>query len=218
MRRASCHGTKIGKFVGPPSAARLGRASHWVGSVVGSACTERALREGTGVASEAVFGFVGVVLGSLTTSVLTIYKERLVGRRDVAMRDRQYERDRKAAREAFQRESTLALQSAVTDMIEAVYAELDRVLVEFQQGGQWPAREWKTPTAVGWSVAVLRLESSRARVFDDELRSLAAELRNVAGDSIWAESLESARQFSERLEPLQVRFNEVVGRVLPALY
>jgi len=170
------------------------------------------------VASEAVFGFVGVVLGSLTTSVLTIYKERLVGRRDVAMRDRQYERDRKAAREAFQRESTLALQSAVTDMIEAVYAELDRVLVEFQQGGQWPAREWKTPTAVGWSVAVLRLESSRARVFDDELRSLAAELRNVAGDSIWAESLESARQFSERLEPLQVRFNEVVGRVLPALY
>ena len=155
---------------------------------------------------------------SLTTSVLTIYKERLAGRRDTAMRDQQYQRERKAAREAFQRESILALQSAVTELAEAAYAELDRVLTESQRGGQWPAREWKTPTAVRWSAAVLRLESSRARVFDDELRSLAAQLRNLAGDSVWAGSLDSAMQASQPLESLLIRFHDVVARALPALY
>jgi hypothetical protein len=103
-------------------------------------------------------------------------------------------------------------------MIAAVYGELDRVLVEFQQTRQWPARQWETPTAVGWSQAVLRLEASRARVFDDQLRSLAAELRTVAGDSVWAASLDSAKQISRRLDPLHVQFNEAVSRTLPSLY
>jgi hypothetical protein len=40
------------------------------------------------VAGEALFGFVGVVLGFLTTSVLTIYKDRLAARHDIAIRDR----------------------------------------------------------------------------------------------------------------------------------
>jgi|SRR5215472_9454078 len=65
------------------------------------------------MASQAIFGFIGVILGSLTTSVLTIYRERLATRRELTIRDQQYERDRKAARDTFQRESILALQSAV---------------------------------------------------------------------------------------------------------
>jgi hypothetical protein len=150
----------------------------------------------------AVFGFIGVILGSVTTLILTIYKERVTSQREIAMRDRQYDRDRKAARDVFQRESILALQSAVTDLVTAAFSELDRVLAEFERTGQWPVREWKTPTAVGWSAAVLKLESSRAQVFNGELRSLAAELRTVAGDAIWAKSLESAMQSDQRLEPL----------------
>lgn len=62
-------------------------------------------------------------------------------------------------------------------MIEAAYGELVRMLAVFRETNQWPARKWETPTAVGWSAAVLKLESSRVRVFDDELRSLATELR-----------------------------------------
>jgi hypothetical protein len=44
--------------------------------------------------SSAVFGLVGVLLGSLSTSLLTIYRERLTTRREQAARDEQYERDR----------------------------------------------------------------------------------------------------------------------------
>ncbi|WP_424528397.1 hypothetical protein ACOZ38_02065 [Sphaerisporangium viridialbum] len=168
--------------------------------------------------AEALFGFLGVVLGTLSTSALTIYKERLTTRREAQLRDRQYERERQLARDAFQRDSILALQSAVADLLKSVYAELDRIIAIEKESGRWPARQWETPTAVGWSEALLSLELSQARVFDDELRSLAAELRSTAGDSIWAKSLEEAREFSERLEPLQVRFNEAVARVLPSLY
>jgi hypothetical protein len=144
----------------------------------------------------AIFGFAGVVLGSLTTSILTIYRERLVNQRESTVREQQYQRERKAVRDAFQRESVLALQSAVTDLIGAAYAELDRLLDEFRETGEWKARQWETPTAVGWSTALLRLESSRARVFDEEMRVLAEELRTVAGNAVWAKDLESAKEES----------------------
>jgi hypothetical protein len=166
----------------------------------------------------AIFGFAGVVLGSLTTSILTIYRERLVNQRESTVREQQYQRERKAVRDAFQRESVLALQSAVTDLIGAAYAELDRLLDEFRETGEWKARQWETPTAVGWSTALLRLESSRARVFDEEMRVLAEELRTVAGNAVWAKDLESAKEESQPLEPLLGRFNAAVTGILPNLY
>jgi hypothetical protein len=68
------------------------------------------------MAAEAVFGVVGVLLGSVSTSVVAVYRERLVGRRDREARDHQREQESKARREAFQRESVLALQDAVADL------------------------------------------------------------------------------------------------------
>lgn len=52
----------------------------------------------------AVFGFAGVLVGSAGTSIVTIYKEVITTRREAAQRDRQYERERTAARDTFQRE------------------------------------------------------------------------------------------------------------------
>lgn len=168
--------------------------------------------------SSAVFGLVGVLLGSLTTSIMTIYRERLTTHREQVARDEQYERDRKAARDTFQRDSILALQAAISDLIRAAYQELDRVLAELKRTGDWPARIWETPTATGWSDAVLRLELAQARVFDDRLRSLGAELRDLAGKSIWAESLEASKRHSRRMEPVYLQFNEAITNVLPSLY
>jgi len=168
--------------------------------------------------SSAVFGLVGVILGSLSTSILTIYRERLTTRREQLARDEQYERDRKSVRDAFQRDSILALQAAISDLIRAAYQELDRVLAELERTGNWTARTWETPTATGWSDAVLRLESAQARVFDDRLRSLAAKLRDLAGKSIWAESLADSKQHSQEMEPVYRRFNRVITDILPSLY
>lgn len=166
----------------------------------------------------AIFGFIGVVFGSISTAVLTIYKERVTGRREIEQRDRQYERDRKTVRDVFQRDSILALQASVTSLISAAYGELDRLLGMYRETGRWETRSWDTPTAQDWSSALLGLENARARVFDDELRMLAAELRERAGNSIWADSRDTAQEYSGPLEALNTRFNDAVRRVLPPLY
>ena len=92
------------------------------------------------------------------------------------------------------------------------------MISEFKSTSAWPIRTWETPTAKNWSAAILRLESSRARVFDGELRMLATEVRKHAGDSVWAGSPDVAKRHSQRLEPLQSRLHEVVTRILPTLY
>jgi hypothetical protein len=166
----------------------------------------------------AIFGFIGVVFGSLSTAVLTIYKERVTGRRALEQRDRQYERDRPTVRDVFQRDSILALQTSVTSLIGAAYAELDRLLAVYRETGTWEARTWETPTATDWSSALLNLENARARVFDDEIRQIAVELRDGAANSNWAASRESAEEHSRQLEPLNTRFNDAVRRALRPLY
>jgi hypothetical protein len=103
-------------------------------------------------------------------------------------------------------------------LIRAAYTELDRILAELNQTGHWTARKWETPTATGWSDAVLRLELAQARVFDDQLRSLAAELRTLAGASIWANSLAASKRHSQKMEPVYLQFNEAITSALPSLY
>ncbi|TDB75199.1 hypothetical protein E1264_40140 [Actinomadura sp. KC216] len=106
----------------------------------------------------------GVLLGSLITSVLTIYKDKLAARREIGLRDQQYQRDRVTERNAFQRDNICALQ----------------------------------------------LELSRARVLDQQLRDMADQLRSIVGVAIRAPDPAKARELSEQLEPLQMRFNEAM--------
>ncbi|MEV6039280.1 hypothetical protein AB0L65_49665 [Nonomuraea sp. NPDC052116] len=168
--------------------------------------------------SEALSGLIGVLVGSVITAIVTIYAEHQKGKREAAQSERQHERERRSARDTFQRDSILTLQTAVADLIKSAYEELDRVIAIAKETGQWPARQWETPTAVGWSTALVLLKSSRARVFNEEIRSLAKELQKAAGDSIWAKSMDEAEQHSKHLEPLLDRFNDAVARTLPSLY
>jgi hypothetical protein len=138
----------------------------------------------------------------------------VTGRREIETREQQYERERRTAREIFQRDSILALQSA----IGTAYDELDRLLAEYHETGVWRTRTWETPTAKDWSADLLSLEAARARVFDDELRMLAEELRDAAGRSVWADSRESAEENTKPLESLNRAFNDRVHRCLPSLY
>jgi hypothetical protein len=170
------------------------------------------------MAAEAVFGFVGVILGSVSTVILTVYREQLVSKRERDMRHDQREQERKDQRDSFQRKSILALQGAVSDLVKAVFDEQDRMLTVMEQTNIWPARRWETPTAIGWVDAEQRLQVSRARVFGEELRNLAGELRAVAMKSVWATSLDEAKSLNLQLEQLHVRFNDVVSQSLPELY
>jgi hypothetical protein len=137
----------------------------------------------------AVFGFLGVLLGSAITAVVTLCRDQLTIRHEREARQAQREREREDRREAFQRESLLALQTALSELVRAAYREQDRMLAEMQRTGSWPVRRWETPTAEGWSDAYIQVQALRARVFDDELRSLAGEVAEGSG-SIWSETIE----------------------------
>ena len=61
--------------------------------------------------ASAIFGFVGVLLGSLMTSILTIYKDKLAARREIDLRDQQYQRDRRPVGRWFPGSGLLACSS-----------------------------------------------------------------------------------------------------------
>jgi hypothetical protein len=168
--------------------------------------------------ASAVYGFIGVLLGSATTAVLTVYHELVTSRRERDAREHQRAQQLKDQRDAFQRQSLLALQDAVSDLVKAVFNEQDRMLAEMQRTGNWPARRWETPTASGWEDAELRLQASRARVFDDGLRDLTREIHAVAKKGIWASGLDEAKDLNPQLEQGYQHFNDLVARALPRLY
>jgi hypothetical protein len=170
------------------------------------------------MALEALYGFIGVLLGSATTAVLTIYQERLVSTREREARSHQQDQERNDQRNTFQRQSMLALQDATSDLVKAVYNEQDRMLGEMRKTKKWPSRQWETPTAVGWEDANLLLQISRARVFDEPIRDLASDIRDKARDCIYATSLEEAKELNRQLRELYARFNDMISGLLPGLY
>ncbi|WP_327001981.1 hypothetical protein OHA72_43705 [Dactylosporangium sp. NBC_01737] len=169
------------------------------------------------MAAEAVFGLIGVLLGSVSTSVVAVYQVQLAGRREREARDHERAEASRARRDAFQRESITALQDAAADMIKAVYDELDRQLAQMRQTSSWPARRWETPTAAGWADAEIRLQVARARVFDDDVRTLARDTRAMARQAVWAATLEEAKEANHLLDELYARFNDLVAQSLRQL-
>ncbi len=170
------------------------------------------------MAVDALVGLVGVALGAASTSILTIYKERFTARREREAREDQRRREREDERNIFQRESILALQSAVSDLVKSVYDEQDRMLVEMEKTNCWPARRWETPTAAGWAGAEIRLEMLRVRVFDKDLSELAGQVRAASKESVWAENIDDAKRSNRLLEQLFREFNGTAGKSLPKLY
>ena len=170
------------------------------------------------MAAEAIYGFIGVLLGSATTAALTVYRERLLSAREREARQHQREQDRSDQRNAFQRQSLLALQDAVSDMIKAVYSEQDRMLQELRRADRWPARQWETPTTAVWEDANLQLQVARARVFDEAIRDTATDIGEVARESIYAAGLDEAQQSNVRLRELNRNLNNLIANTLPKLY
>jgi hypothetical protein len=166
----------------------------------------------------AIYGLIGVLLGSVTTAVLTMYQEWRVGSREREARQHQRDRDREDQRNTFQRQSLLALQDAVSDLVKALFNEQDRMLEEMQRTDKWPARQWETPTATGWEDAELRLQVSRARVFNEELRELSRAIYVTANDAVWASSLDEAKGLTGPLVREVERFNDLIANALPKLY
>jgi hypothetical protein len=168
--------------------------------------------------ASAILALVGVLVGSVLATVAPVLQERVISKREHRIREAQRRQDRQDQRDAFQRQSLRALQYAVSDLVKAVFREQDRMLKELRRTDSWPARQWETPTATGWVDAELRLQVSRAQVFNEPLRDLASEIHEVAKKSVWASSPDEAENLGAQLEQGHQRFHDLVAKEFPNLY
>ena len=163
--------------------------------------------------SNALIGFLGVILGSVTTSVLTALSLDVSGRPmrncalvSVLMNGAPFnERACCHYRTLFRHSSRLSTTSKI---------ECCRSGSALGRG----SRTWLTPTATGWQSVELRVETMAARVFDDDLRSISAAICTASRDAVWASSAEDSEHAGGEMKALNRRFNLRLSSVLPDLY
>jgi hypothetical protein len=66
--------------------------------------------------------------------------------------------------------------------------------------------------------AEFRLQVACARVFDEELRDLARHIRSIGMQSIWANTLDKAKDINGPLEQENERFHLLMANALYKLY
>jgi hypothetical protein len=166
----------------------------------------------------AVIGFLGVVVGAVVTGYVTLRQTQLATAREREARQAEREQARKDVRDAFQRENLLALQDAVMDMRKATTDEFERKLANEKDAGYWYTRDFGEPLPADWTEADMRVSKLRARVFDDDLRSLVEEFRQMSGLAITAQEAGKAFDRFNEADALTHRINHQIGLLLPDLF
>lgn len=157
----------------------------------------------------AVAAAAGVVAGALISSVGVVLGERLVGRREREARQAQRQQQLDDQHAAFQRDTILALQEAIGDLWSQSADAYNKAALKQAQTGEWPRTD--LTIVPNFNKASAQVNALRARVFDDELRSLANEVVRAiwAGIEVddWSQQPEHMIAAREPLNRLQERIN-----------
>ena len=164
----------------------------------------------------AVAGAAGVVAGALISSVEVLFRERLVGRREREAQQAQRQQLLDDQRATFQRDTILALQQAIGDLWSQSADAYNRAALQQAETGEWPPMD--LTVVPNFNKASAQINALRARVFDDELRSLVAEVVKAiwAGVEVDDWSQQEEHMIAAR-EPMN-RLQEQVNSQLKSLY
>jgi hypothetical protein len=157
--------------------------------------------------STAVWGFLGVVLGGVLTGTMSLWQVQLVTRREREAREALREQERRDRRDAFQRETILAVQDAV--------AEYWPTMTDAARLREQPAPSIWSPAAraLHWRINMLR-----ARIFDEELRQLVAELQGGIYRVVKAEDLDSIETYAIEADRLTKQMYNRMNLLLKDLF
>lgn len=165
--------------------------------------------------SAAVWGFLGVVLGGVLTGAVSLWQAQLMTKREREARATLREQERKDRRDAFQRETLLALQDATHVVLRLLHVEEERRSIEARTSGTSCPPQHYQPA---WGEALQQTSRLQARIFDDQLRPLVREFRGHAGDAFAANTeAEISAELAKALE-LNRRMNLRIGELLPDLF
>jgi hypothetical protein len=166
---------------------------------------------------QAVLGFVGVVLGGAIVGGVALRQVQLVTDREREARQVERELARKDARDVFQRQTVLALQDAVADLLRMVVHLHDEAVNAEEKTGHWSAPSRFDELPADFEEHFVCVQGLRARVFDDGLRRLVAELNTAALGALHAGDREHAADLmvglTETDEQLQERLHVLLNEL-----
>jgi hypothetical protein len=162
---------------------------------------------------QAALTFLGVVLGAVIGGGVTLWQTYLAAQREREGRQIERAQGRKDAHDAFQRDAILALQSALEDYWQVVTDWLNQVTGATTAEGEQPPTRPPYELRLRTHAASGRLASTRAHVFDDELRRLAKRVDHqgifvTAAKSVdlkrkgWSNGADELEKFHDRVNVL----------------
>lgn len=136
----------------------------------------------------AVWGFVGVIIGGLITGYFTNRAEQIRADKEAQLDGAKRRDDRRIERDRFQRETLLALQEAITQLIA--------VQIEFHvrhEGG--PSRSDLPERYRAATAAVIAL---RSRIADDTIRTSVVDFLAAASAQTGAATADASNEGLDR--------------------
>jgi hypothetical protein len=178
-------------------------------SLKSAGCNHRATRGGGEAVSEAVIGFLGVLIGAIIAGAVTLLGEQFALKREREARQAERDQQWQDRHDTFQLNTLLALQDAVSAMRKAVYADFERK-TEFMAEHQ----VWLSGVSVllpkDWAEADDLLIRLKVRVDDDNLQMLVEQYREV---SSWAMTAEEQSVADSQSTAVSVRLEEINARI-----
>ena len=166
----------------------------------------------------AVIGLLGALVGGLVTGGVTLMRERLLAKREREARERARERELEDRRHAFQRESLLALQEALRELANARNDDYEQRRGGTHTTGSWKRLQENELFSKELRVARARCWEFHARIFDEEARTLVAEIINRSRDVPKASSVEEAAGIIDEINRLYHRFQARFNALLRTLF
>jgi len=109
------------------------------------------------------------------------------------------------------------LQDALAEIYRCVARDQDEKLIT-RRGAPWPDRSIDVPLPHDYMAAYRLVSRLRTQVFDDQLRSLATELRNTSTMAIISEDEPTMWRHTRHLDELSERFDDRVTLLLRELF
>jgi hypothetical protein len=161
-----------------------------------------------------------VILGGLLTGAVSLWQAQLITRREREARQALREQERKDRRDAFQRETLLAMQDAVEDARQSVNREYERKLAIWNEEDRhyWEQREPGDPLPKSWNDADARITKLWARVFDGDLESTVSDFQMASGEAITAQTQDGAFDDVNHVGRLAHEVNSRIGVLLDDLF
>lgn len=163
------------------------------------------------------FPVVTLLLGFALNALLESLRRRHELKRDRESR-RETRRDQLAEqRRNFQRETLLALQEAVMDLMRATGAAHHHDEMEYRRTGEWHKTKYTEELDQAHMIAMGRTGMLGVRVRDDELRNLVSSFRDCSAGEAVSGSPELGRAALDEMATFFDKIQQQIGQLLRTL-